>query len=106
MAHGDRLDARERRLGGGVARAEHALEPHAPRALGDGEHAADAPQPAVERELADRRVPVELVVRHLLRRGEHRERDRQVVAGAFLAQTGRREVHGDPPARKLRARRT
>ena len=72
-----------------LRRAEHALEAHPPRALGDGEDAADAAEPAVERELADRRVPVELVVRQLPRRGEHRERDRQVVARAFLAQPGR-----------------
>ena len=85
----------------GLGRAEDALEAHAPRALGDREDAADAAQPPVERELADRRVPVELVVRHLARRGEDGERDRQVVAGALLAQPGRREVDGDAAAREL-----
>ena len=45
--------ASARRLGG----AEDALEPRAPRAFGDGERAADRPQPTVERELADACVP-------------------------------------------------
>ncbi len=80
---GNRLDAGERRLRRRLARAEHVLEPHAPRALGDREHAADAAEAPVERELPDGRVPVELVVRQLPRRREHRERDRQVVARAL-----------------------
>ena len=101
VPHRDRLDAGERRLGRRLARAEHPLEPHAPRTLGDREHAADAAQAPVERELADGRVPVELVVRELLRRREHRERDRQVVARPLLAEAGRSEVDGDPAAREL-----
>ena len=52
---------------------------------------------AVERELADRRVLGERVRAGPARRGEHRERDRQVEAGALLAQRRRREVDGDPP---------
>ena len=78
-----------------------ALEAHAPRALRDREDAADAAQAPVERELADRRVQIELVVRQLPRSGEHGERDRQVVARALLAQPGRGEVHGDATAREL-----
>ena len=101
MADGHRLDAGERRLGRRLGRAEQPLEPDPPRALRDGEHAADAAQPPVERELPDRRVPLELLARHLLRRGEHGERDRQVEAGALLAQAGRREVDGDAAARPL-----
>ena len=101
MAYGDRLDAGECRFGGRLARAEHALEPHAPRPLRDGKHAADATQPAVERELPDRRVPVELVLWQLLRRREHRERNRQVVARPFLAQAGRSEIDSDPAAWKF-----
>ena len=97
----DRLDAGERSLGRRVRRAQDAFEPHAACALGDGEDAADAPQPAVERELTDGGVPVELGVRKLPRRGEHGERDGQVVAGALLAQPRRREVDGDPSAWKL-----
>ena len=80
-----------RRLGG----ADEPLEPGAPRALGRGEHAADRPQPAVERQLAEGGVLVERARRHLVRGGEHRERDRQVEAGPFLAQRRRREVDGD-----------
>ena len=41
------------------------LEPGAARALGDAEHAADAPQPPVERELAARRVLGEPLARDL-----------------------------------------
>src|SRR5579864_6333224 len=40
-------------------------------------------------------------MRQLPRRREHRERDRQVVARALLAETGRREVDGNAPAREL-----
>jgi hypothetical protein len=46
-------------------------------------------------------VPFELVARHLPRRGEHGERDRQVEAGALLPQLRRREVDGDSAAREL-----
>ena len=49
------LDAGERRLGRRLHRAQDALEPHAPRTLGNREDAADAAQAPVERELADRR---------------------------------------------------
>ena len=105
VPEGDRLDAGERRLRRGLGGTEDALETHAPRPLGDREHAADAAQPSVERELADRGVTVELVVRHLARRGQDRERDREVVAGALLAKPRGREVDGDPAARELELRR-
>src|SRR5207237_1393615 len=49
-------------------------------------------------------MTVELVVRQLPRRREDGERDRQVVTGALLAQTGRREVDGHASARKLELR--
>ena len=72
VPHRDRLDAGERSLGGRLARTEHVLQPHAPRALGHREHAADPAQPPVERELTDGGVPVELRVRQLPGRREHR----------------------------------
>jgi hypothetical protein len=46
-------------------------------------------------------MPAQLRLRDLPRGGEHRERDRQVVAGAFLPQPSRREVDGDTPAWEL-----
>ena len=67
----------------------------------DRERAADRAQPPVERELADRRVALELVARHLLRRREHRERDRQVEAGALLPQLRGGEADDDAPSREL-----
>ena len=100
------LDAGERSLGRRLRRAQQPLDAHAPRALRDREHAADPAQPPVERELADSCMAVELRVRQLPRRREHRERDRQVVARAFLAQARRREVDGDAPAAGTSARRT
>src|SRR6185437_9447076 len=60
-----------------------------------GEDAADPAQAAVERELADRSRSFERAARQLLRRREERERDRQVEAGALLAQLGRCEVDRD-----------
>ena len=85
----NRLDAGQRGLRRRLARTEHVLEPHPPRSLSDGEHASDPTEATVERELPDGRVAVELVVRQLPRRREHRERNRQVVARPFLAKAGR-----------------
>ncbi len=62
------------------------------------------PDPAVERELADRGVLREPLGRNLPRRRQHRERDREVEAGALLAQGCRREVDRDPPRAATRAR--
>ena len=93
--------ASRRRLG----RAEEPLEPGSPRALGDRERAAHRPHPSVERELADRGVLSEPLGRNLPRRRQHRERDREVEARAFLAQARRREVDGDPLQRPLELRR-
>jgi len=43
VPEGHRIDARERRLGCRVQRAEQALDPHPPSALRNREHAADTP---------------------------------------------------------------
>ena len=48
-------DTRERGFPGGVGRAEEPLDAESTRAFGDGEHAADAPEPPVECELPHRR---------------------------------------------------
>ena len=95
VTHPDRLDAGQRRLGARVVRTDDPLELRASRSFGHREHAADPPQTPVERELAARRVLGEPVARNLVRRGEDRERDRQVEAGALLLQLRRREVDGD-----------
>ena len=96
-----RGDAGESRLARRVGRTEETLGTEPPCALGDGEDAADAPQPPVERELADRGGALERAARELLRRREQRERDRQVEAGALLAQLGRREVDRDAARREV-----
>ncbi len=105
MAHRNRLDAGKRGLRRRLRRTEQPLDAHPFRALGYGKDAAHATEAAVERELADGGVPAQRFMRHLRRSGKHRERYRQVVAGALLPQTSRSEVHGDAAARKLELRR-
>src|SRR6266545_5469663 len=46
-------------------------------------------------------MPFQPLGRHLPRRGEDRERDRQVEAGALLPQAGGRKVDGDARPRPL-----
>ena len=104
MPHGNRLDAAELRLAGRLGRAEDPLEAGAARALGDGERAAHRPDAPVEGELADGRMLGEPLGRNLPRRRQHRQRDREVEAGAFLAQPGRRKVDRDPLQRPLELR--
>ena len=101
MGDRDRPDSCERRLRRRLGRAEKPLEAEPARSLRHAEHAPDAAQAAVERDLADRGVAAQLGLRDLPRRGEQRERDREVVAGAFLAQACRREVDGHPAAREV-----
>jgi len=90
--HREPLD--QRRLGGGVRRAEQRLRARAPRRLGEAERAAHAAQAPVERQLADRGRPREPISRHLAGRGEQPERHRQVDRGAFLGSARGGEVHG------------
>ena len=101
MAHGHCLDPGQLRLAGRLGGAENPLEPAAPRTLGDGERAAHRPDPAVEGKLADGRVLCEPIDRKLPRRRQHRQRDREVEARAFLPQAGGREVDRDPLQRPL-----
>ena len=93
-------DAGERSLPSGVGRTEETLDAEPPGALRNGENAAHAPEAAVESELSDGGRALERAPRQLLRGGEHGQRDRQVEAGAFLAQLGGREVDGDAPVRE------
>ena len=76
MTHTHRLDSGKRRLGARIECADDPLEPCAPRALRDREHAADTPQASVEREFAAGCVLGQPVARNLPRRGEQRQRDR------------------------------
>ncbi len=65
MGDGNRPHAGERRLRSRLGRTEQVLDPEAAGTLGDSKNAADAAQPAVERELADRRVAAQLRLRDL-----------------------------------------
>ena len=104
MAERHGLDACERGFGRRAGGAQQPLEPALPCALRGREHAAHRPHAAVERQLAEGGVSVQSLARDLMRRCEHRDRDGQVEAGAFLPQARRREVHGDPVPRPLEAR--
>ena len=96
----DRLDARKRGLGCGLGGADESTQAGAPRALGGGENTSNRPDPAVERELSDRRQPTKRVDRKLVRGREDRQCDRKVEpepsfrspAGARLT-VMRREGH-------------
>ena len=78
-------------------------QPARARGGGDRERAADRPHAAVERELAGDRDAGEMVLQRMAGRGEERERDRQIVGGAFLAEVRRREIDGDAAGRDLEA---
>ena len=106
MAKRHGLDACERGLGGRPGGAEQPVEPALPCAFRSREHSAHGPHASVERQLADRGVPVQALAWDLVRRCEHRDGDGQVEAGAFLAQARRREVHRDPVPRPLEACRS
>ena len=90
--------------GAGLGRADEPAEARAPRSLGGDQRAGDGPDAPVERELAERGDIRRAHRRQLMRRGEHRERDREVEPRALLAQARGREVDRDPPHRETRAR--
>ena len=96
-----RIDARQRHLARRLGRAEHELDPGPPSPLGDDERSPDRPHPAVQGQLAHGGVRPERARRKLVRGGEDGQRNRQVEAGALLAQVGRRQVDGDAPERPL-----
>jgi hypothetical protein len=97
----NRLDPGQSRLGRRLGGAEQALDPRPPRPFRRREHPADRTHATVEGELTDGRVDAEPVGRNLPRCTEHGERDREVEAGALLAQRGGSKVDGDPPRRKV-----
>jgi hypothetical protein len=94
-------DTGERCLARGVGRAKETLDAEAARSFGDREDAANPAQPAVERELTHRSRAFESAARHLLGRGEQRQRDGQVEPGTLLAELRGRKVHRDAPLRKV-----
>ena len=96
MVERHRLDAGESRLGRGASRAEDPGQARPPRRLRKGNRATDRPQPPVEGKLADGGVLGKPVARDLPGGGEDREGDGEIEARALLAQTGGREVDGDP----------
>ena len=95
VPHGNRFDAAELGFARGLGSAEDPFEPRPSRSLRNGESAANGPHPPVERKLAHRGVLREPLSRDLPGRGEDCERDREVEAGALLAQPRRREVDRD-----------
>jgi hypothetical protein len=101
VAHGDRLDARERGFGGRIDRTQQLVDCGASGSLRDREHAADTAQPPVEAQLAHGSVVGEALGGDLTRRSEDRERDRQVEGRPFLPQLRRREVDRDAAVRPI-----
>ena len=100
MRYRNRVDPGQRGLGCRLRRTDEARQPAPERAFGDGQRAGDWTDAAVQGELADGCVLGQPLGRDLPRRAEHRERDGQVEARAFLAQRGRCEVDGDAPVER------
>ena len=105
VMHRDDIDARERRLGRRLGRADESCQPLPSRALGDGDRARNGPHATVERELTDAAVLEEPLRRELVRAGQQRERNRQVEAGSLLAKRRRGEVDRDVVAVRPRQHR-
>ena len=78
VPHPDRLDAGERHLRCRLDRTDEMRQPCTPRSLRRDERPGHRAQAPVEPELAERCMPVERPRRHLVGRGEHGERDREV----------------------------
>ena len=101
VMHRNRLDARQRHLPARLGGAHQPRHLRPARAFRGDQRPGHRPHAAVERELAERRDAVEGIRRQLVRRGEDRQRDRQVEARSLLAQSGGCEVDGDAPHGKL-----
>jgi hypothetical protein len=91
--HLEPLDERGFRRAG--ERADEARDAGSPQTLGERKCAADRAQRAVERDLADRCGTREPLAGHLVRRSEHRDRDREIHRGALLSAVGGSEARGD-----------
>ena len=89
---------------GALERHDEPVEPEPPRALGRGERPRAGAHLAAERQLAEDRQRSSARRRDRALGGEDRAGDREVEAGARLAQVRGREVDRDPPLRELEAR--
>ena len=94
----------ERGLGRVRRRDDHASQSRARRGDRHRQHAWGRDQPASERQLTGERPRFEPRRGHLRGGREHPHRDRQVQAGALLAERPRREVHDDATERPCKAR--
>ena len=92
------------RLAAARARADDAGVARRGRERGD-QDAGHRRQRAVERDLAERDVAGQLVLRQNLHFGEQPERDRQIEMAAFLEDVGRREVYRDAARRQRETER-
>ena len=92
----------------GLAAAHRGADHAAPRRAGSDrrrQHAGNAAERAVERQLAQHDVARDAFARHHAHRRQQAERDRQVVVAALLGEVGRREVDGDALRRQRKAQR-
>ena len=96
--------ARPGRLAAAFGRADDAAAAARRRQCRE-QHAGNARQRAVERHLAERHVPAELIGRQCVHRRQQSKRDRQVEMAALLEHVGRGEVDGDPSLRQPEAQR-
>ena len=96
VTHADRLDSGQCDLRARLGGTDEMGEAGATGSLGRDERARNGPQSAVERKLADRRMALERLGRDLVGGGQHRQRNREVEPGSFLAQGRRSQVDGDP----------
>ncbi len=97
VADADRLDAGERDLRPRFRGTDEVSQPRTAGALRRDERPGHGPQATVQRQLTERGVPFQGRTRELVGRSKQRKRDRQVEAGAFLAQGGRGEIDRDAP---------
>lgn len=82
----------ERRFPDPIGRDHQPLEPGVAHPLGDRQHAAAGPYAAPEGELAEHGEALQALERDLPARREHATGDREVEAGAGLAEGRRRQV--------------
>ena len=105
MPHADCLDACERSLLGRVDMTQDAGETRPRRTFGSCDRPGDRADPAVQPQLSDACVLLEALARDLRRRGEHRQRDREIEPRPFLSQRRRREIDRDRALRPFEQRR-
>ena len=92
------------RFGGVLRRQKQPLQTEAAGADSDRQHAANAVDGAVERQLADDDGIVDRSARQRSRCGQQAKGDRQIERRARLADIGGRQVDGDPVGREFESR--